>query len=77
MVRYRFEAGLFAFFVGLTALTLLWPSWIERLTGLDPDGGDGVTEWVIVVGLVALSVTFAILARRDRRSSPASSLSAG
>ena len=34
---------------GLSALvfaaTLVWPDWIERLFGIEPDGGDGSAEW--------------------------------
>ena len=34
---------------GLSALvfaaTMVWPDWIERLVGVEPDAGDGSAEW--------------------------------
>jgi hypothetical protein len=40
----------------LAALTLLSPAWVERTTGLDPDGGSGSVEVAIVAVLVVLAV---------------------
>jgi hypothetical protein len=39
----------------VTVLTLVLPHWLETVFGLDPDGGNGGAEWVIV--LIAGSVT--------------------
>ncbi len=66
-VRWAVETGLAVVGVVLAALSLVWPSWIEAVTTAAPDGGDGSAErWLAVVWL-ALAVTFALLARRDRR----------
>ncbi len=48
----------------LTALTAAWPDWIERIAGLEPDGGDGSTEWGLMLTLA--SVTVAFIARSGR-----------
>jgi hypothetical protein len=49
-------------------VTAVWPTWIETLTRLDPDGGSGETEWQLVVALVVVTVAAAVLARRDLRA---------
>ena len=40
--------------------------WIERLTGLEPDGGNGTLELAILLALVALLVMGAVAVRRRR-----------
>ena len=67
MIRARIELGLAAVFAVLTAVTLVWPTWIESLTGLEPDRGSGEAEWWIVVVLAAVSATSAIAARIEWR----------
>jgi hypothetical protein len=47
-------------------MTLVWPSWIELAFGVDPDRGNGLLEWFIVVSLT-VSVCGSVLARRDWR----------
>jgi hypothetical protein len=47
--------------------TAIWPTWIETLTRLEPDGGSGETEWQIVIALGAAALVAAVLARRDHR----------
>jgi len=57
----------------LASLTLLWPDWIESLTGINPDHGDGSFEWMLVIGLAVVSAALSLLAWREwRRESPAS-----
>ena len=57
----------------LASLTLLWPDWIESLTGFDPDHGNGSFEWMIVIGLAVVSAALSLLAWREwRKVSPAS-----
>jgi hypothetical protein len=56
----------------LASLTLLWPEWIESLTGFNPDHGNGSFEWMLVIGLGAVSAALSLLAWREwRRVSPA------
>jgi hypothetical protein len=51
----------------LTVLTLFTREWIEALFNVDPDGGDGSLEWLIVVCLAVVTVVFAVLARLEWR----------
>jgi hypothetical protein len=41
----------------LGLLTLAIPDWIEAAFRIDPDGGGGSLEWVIVTGLLLASLT--------------------
>ena len=67
MVRPRLEAALCALFSVLTVMTAIWPTWIEEITGLEPDGGSGGTEWGFVLVLGVLAIGFGLLARRHHR----------
>jgi hypothetical protein len=51
-------------------VTLAWPDWIERLTGLDPDGGSGAVEWVVIAVLAVLTLVFGVRAWRVLRAAP-------
>jgi hypothetical protein len=51
----------------LTILTLFTREWIEAVFNVDPDGGDGSLEWLIVVALAVVTVVFAVLARLEWR----------
>jgi hypothetical protein len=53
----------------LFAITLLARDWIEVVFGLDPDGGSGSLEWLIVGGLLAATITLFMLARMEWRKS--------
>jgi hypothetical protein len=68
-VRKRFwiELGLGVLSGLLLVLTLVTREWIELLFGVDPDGGSGALEWVIVACLVLLTLVFSALARREHR----------
>ena len=46
------------------ALATIWPDWIERSTGLTPDGGHGSTEWGWALALVLAAVSSGSLAVR-------------
>jgi hypothetical protein len=68
-VRRRFHAevaGSCCAFA-LAALTALWPDWIERLFGVDPDKGSGSLEWAVVFATFVLAVVLVIAARADWR----------
>jgi uncharacterized membrane protein len=74
-IRRRFwvEIGL-ASTIGLLALiTTIFPDWIEFVSGWDPDQHDGSVEWLIVIGLFAVTVVmFALAAMEWRRAIQAS-----
>jgi hypothetical protein len=72
-VRARFwvETVLATVTGALLLLTLVWHDWVERIFGVEPDGGDGSLEWLLVGGLLVLSVTSAALARLEWRRSAA------
>jgi hypothetical protein len=61
----------------LTGVTLLWPRWIESLTGLEPDAGSGEVEWGIVAMFAVLALAAGLLARRDYRLADLRSRTAG
>jgi hypothetical protein len=65
VIRARIELGLAAVFAVLTAVTLVWPTWIESLTGLEPDRGSGEAEWWIVVVLGLATIGLGVLGGRD------------
>ena len=66
-IKMRVEAVLAGTFAVLAVVTMLWPSWIETTTRLEPDAGSGATEWGVVVVLAFAAVGAAVLARRDHR----------
>jgi hypothetical protein len=65
--RYWIEIGLSVACSLLLLLTLLTREWIELLFGVDPDGGSGALEWLIVACLALLALVFSVLARREGR----------
>lgn len=67
MVRVRVEIVLSALLGTVTILTAAWPTWIEGLSGFDPDGGSGSAEWWIVAMLAVTTIAAATLTRRDLR----------
>src|SRR5438445_1984912 len=48
----------------LAIMTSLWRDWIEAFTGFDPDHQSGAVEAAIVASLLAVSLGFALAARR-------------
>jgi hypothetical protein len=65
--RLRVEVVLAVISAALCGLTLVFPEWIEALTGLEPDAGSGALEWVIAGAFLVGAVVAAALARRDYR----------
>jgi hypothetical protein len=70
-VRRRFwiEVGLAALSGTLAVVTLLWEDWIEIVFRIDPDRHGGSVERLIVLGLGAVSLAFAVLGRLEWRRS--------
>jgi hypothetical protein len=66
-LRVRVEATLGAIFAVLAIVTTLSRSWIESTTGLDPDGGSGATEWMIVAAFAVSALAAAALAGHEHR----------
>jgi hypothetical protein len=66
-MRYRLEV-IGAAVTGLAAaITAIVPDWIEEVFHVDPDGGNGSLEWLIVAALALAMVTLSTLAWRERR----------
>lgn len=66
-IRFWVEAGLAALTAFAFLLTLIWRDWIEVVFEVDPDGGDGSLEWLVVLALLVTSATLAMLARAEWR----------
>ena len=66
-IRFWVEFALCIASGALTALTIAWPDWIERIFEFEPDGGDGTTEWGLVLAFAGLTVAFIVLSRRTWR----------
>ena len=67
-LRARLEMSLAVVFGLASIATMIWPTWIESLTGLEPDHGSGEAEWWLVVLLGTAAVVTGLLARRDLRA---------
>ena len=65
--RFWLEFSSAALCAGVATITILAPTWIERLTGLDPDHQNGSLEWVIVLSLSLAAIVLSTFARRDWR----------
>jgi hypothetical protein len=63
--RLRIELVLAIVSAALSVLTLVFPEWIEEVTGLEPDAGSGALEWIIVGVFLGATMVSAALARRD------------
>jgi hypothetical protein len=67
-IRYRVEYALAALCSAALLITLAVPDWLEHVTGSEPDGGNGGTEWGIAAGLAVGTALALMLARRDRKA---------
>ena len=74
MIRFRLEVLASGLFAILAIVTAIWPTWIEAIFNVSPDGRTGESEWWIVVLLGLLALTAALLARRDYATSRRGSL---
>ena len=66
-VRLWLEAGMATITGVLFAITLVWKDWIERVFGVEPDGGNGSLEWLIVGVLFVATIALFLLARSEWR----------
>ena len=64
---FRIEATVAVATGLLGVVTIVWPDWIEATTGWSPDRHGGSLEWAIVAVLLVVSLSLALLARRDLR----------
>jgi hypothetical protein len=69
--RFWVELALAVATASLMLVTLAWRNWIEILFGIDPDGGNGSAEWLIVAGCFGLTIMFLLASRREWRRVPA------
>ena len=51
----------------LAVVTLFWHEWIEIVVGVDPDGGNGSVEWLVVAILFAATAGLGVGARQELR----------
>ena len=52
----------------LAAVTLVWPDWLELAFHVDPDGGNGSFEWLVVGVTAALALALGVRAVRTWES---------
>jgi hypothetical protein len=67
--RFRFwlEAGVATVTLILSVITSVWRDWIEIVFGVEPDGGNGSLEWLILALLLAVTITLFVQARYEWR----------
>ena len=66
-LRLWVETGMATITGVLFVITLVWRDWIERVFGVEPDGGNGSFEWLIVGVLLVATITLFLLARSEWR----------
>jgi hypothetical protein len=70
---FRIEARLTLASGLLFVLTILWKDWIELVFRFDPDRHSGALELAIALAFLAITVSFGVLARRERSRLPSAS----
>ncbi len=72
-MRFRFwlETSMATITFILSAITLVWRDWIELAFGVEPDGGNGSLEWLILGALLVVTITLAVQARYEWRRAQA------
>ena len=66
-LRFRVYAIFAIAFAIMTVLTMVWPDWIEALTGFNPDHGNGSAEEFITAVFAGAAVLAGGLAGMDWR----------
>jgi hypothetical protein len=72
-LRFWIDGALGVFSTVMLVMTVTMPDWIERIWGLDPDGGDGSVEWGLTIFMVVAALAFFADAHRVRSRSAATS----
>ena len=70
-MRFWLETGTAVVAAAALLATLLRPDWIEFVLRIDPDGGSGAVEWLVVAvsALAAVTSTALVMTRlRQRRA---------
>ena len=57
-LRFRIEIALGVLSAFMLVATMIWPDWIERISGMTPDGGDGSAEWGATVAFAGATLVF-------------------
>ena len=65
--RFWFETGMAILTSILFAVTLVWRDWIEIVFGIEPDGGSGSLEWLILGVSLGVTIGLFLLARYEWR----------
>jgi hypothetical protein len=61
--RFWVELGLGLFCAVLAVLTMVWPDWIELVSGFDPDNHSGAVEAAITIGILSAALLLLALSR--------------
>jgi hypothetical protein len=65
--RFWLESALATVSALLLVVTVFWREWIEVVFRVNPDGGSGAAEWLVVVALGIISAVAALAARLEWR----------
>jgi hypothetical protein len=57
-LRFRIEIALGALSAVMLVATMISPDWIERISGMAPDGGDGSAEWGATAAFAVATLVF-------------------
>lgn len=60
--RFRLECMLALLGACTTVIAVIWPNWIEMLFRVEPDNGNGSTEYGLAIGLLAATLLLTIRA---------------
>jgi hypothetical protein len=68
-MRFRFwlETGMATITFILSVITSVWRDWIEIVFGIEPDGGNGSLEWLILGALAVVTITLFVQVRYEWR----------
>lgn len=67
---FWFEASVASITGILFVITLVWRDWAEVIFHIDPDQGNGSFEWLIVGGLLVVTLILFVLAGYEWRRAP-------